>query len=148
MLDFSDATIRKVASAFVQELLHKPLEHEVDDDGNVVVIGDGINLGGDKEWAGSVSGLAKKVHSANGEFEEIILGVAEELARPCRERTADAMQWMHTLAVTSLVLENAKPFHLLQGRAIELAELLKSLLLPGVINLFSVFYFLFLLKLL
>jgi condensin complex subunit 3 len=144
MLDFSDATIRKVASAFVQELLHKPLEHEVDDDGNMVVIGDGISLGGDKEWAGSVSGLANKVHAANGEFEEIILGVVEELARPCRERTADAMQWMHTLAVTSLFLENAKPFHLLQGQAIEPAELLKSLLLPGVMNLLSVLFFFYL----
>ncbi|KAK9991516.1 hypothetical protein SO802_026501 [Lithocarpus litseifolius] len=33
----------KVASTLVQELLHKPPEHEVADDGNMVVIGDGIN---------------------------------------------------------------------------------------------------------
>ncbi|KAA8547692.1 hypothetical protein F0562_004121 [Nyssa sinensis] len=65
MLDFSDATNRKVASAFVQELLHRPLEHEVDDDGNQVVIGDGINLGGDQDWAYAVSGLARKVHAAS-----------------------------------------------------------------------------------
>lgn len=131
MLDFSDATNRKVASAFVQELLHKPLDHEVDDDGNMVVIGDGINLGGDREWADAVSGLAKKVHAANGEFEQIVLGVVEELARSCRERTADFMQWMHSLAVTGLLLENSKSFRWLQGQAIEPFELLQSLLLPG-----------------
>ena len=136
MLDFSDATNRKVASTLVQELLHKPPEHEVDDDGNMVVIGDGINLGGDREWADAVSGLAKKVHAANGEFEQILLGVVEELAQPCRERTADFMQWMHSFAVTGLLLENAKSFRLLQGQAIEPFELLQSLLLPGVMSLY------------
>ncbi|KAK6256137.1 Nuclear condensin complex subunit 3 [Theobroma cacao] len=122
MLDFSDATIRKVASSFVQDLLHRPLEHEVDDEGNKVVIGDGINLGGGRDWAIAVARLARRVHSATGELEEVILGVVEELARPCRERTADFMQWMHSLAVTGLLLENAKSFHF---------ELLHSLLLPG-----------------
>ncbi|XP_048230937.1 condensin complex subunit 3 isoform X2 [Ricinus communis] len=131
MLDFSDSTSRKVASLFVQELLHKPLDHEVDDEGNRVVIGDGINIGGDKEWADAVSSLAKKVHAVTGEFEEIVLGIIEELARPCRERIADFMQWMHCLAVTGLLLENAKAMHWLQGKAIEPAELLQSLLLPG-----------------
>ena len=128
MLDFSDATIRKVASSFVQELLHRPLEHEVDDEGNKVVIGDGINLGGDRDWAIAVARLARKVHSATSEFEEVILGVVKELARPCRERTADFLQWMHSLAVTGLLLENAKSFHW----AVEPTELLQSLLLPGV----------------
>lgn len=135
MLDFSDATNRKVAGTFVQELLHKPLEHELDDDGNIVVIGDGINLGGDREWADSVSGLAKKVHAVDGEFEAVVLGVVEELARPCRERTADVMQWIHSLAVTGLLLENAKSFRWLRGQSIEPAELLRSLLLPGVMHL-------------
>lgn len=46
MLDFSDTTNRKVAGVFIKELLQMPLEHELDDDGNKVVIGDGINLGG------------------------------------------------------------------------------------------------------
>ncbi|XP_010271343.1 PREDICTED: condensin complex subunit 3 [Nelumbo nucifera] len=131
MLDFSDATNRKVASSFVQELLHRPIEHEVDDDGNKVIIGDGINLGGDREWAFAVSELARKVHASVGEFEEVVLGVVEELARPCRERTADFMQWMHCLAITSLLLENIKSFHWVQGKAIEPAELLHSVLLPG-----------------
>lgn len=132
MLDYSDSTSRKVASSFVQELLHKPLEHEVDDEGNQVVIGDGVNLGGDKEWADAVSSLARKVHAATGEFEEVVVQVIEELAQPCRERTADFMQWMHCLAVTGLLLENSKSLQGLQGRAIEPSELLQSLLLPGV----------------
>ncbi|XWS30638.1 hypothetical protein CRYUN_Cryun23aG0002700 [Craigia yunnanensis] len=127
MLDFSDATIRKAASSFVQNLLHRSLEHEVDDEGNKVVIGDGINLGGDRDWAIAVARLARKVHCATSEFEEVILGVVEELARPCSERTADFLQWMHSLAVTGLLLENAKSFHW----AVEPTELLQSLLLPG-----------------
>ncbi|KAK0596897.1 hypothetical protein LWI29_019973 [Acer saccharum] len=131
MLDFSDTSIRKVASEFVQDLLHRPLEYEVDEEGNKVVIGDGINLGGDKDWADAVSRLARKVHAATGEFEEVILEVVKELARPCRERTADFMQWMHSLSVAGLLLENAKSFHLIQGKAIESAEFLQSLLIPG-----------------
>lgn len=132
MLDFSDSTNRRVASSFVQELLHRPLEYEVDENGNKVVIGDGINVGGDKDWADAVSQLAKKVHSASGEFEEVVLGVLQGLVLPCRERTADFMQWMHCLAVTGLLLENAKSFRWMQGKSIEPSELLQSLLLPGV----------------
>ena len=57
MLDFSDSTNRKVAREFVLELLHRPFDHEVDDVGNVVVLGDGI--GGDRDWADAVSRLAR-----------------------------------------------------------------------------------------
>lgn len=132
MLDFSDATIRKIAGSFVKDLLYKPLAYEEDDDGEKVVIGDGINLGGEKGWADAVSGLARKVHAASGEFEEVILEVVKELAQPCRERTANFMQWMHSLAVSGLLLENAKSYHLLQRKAAESSEILQSLLLPGV----------------
>ena len=132
MLDFSDAANRKVAGAFLQEVLHMLPDHEVDDDGNLVVLGDGINLGGDRDWAIAVSGLVKKVHAAAGEFEEIVLEVVEELARPCRERTANCMQWMHCLAVTSLLLENAKSLNFINGKDRGLAQLLESILLPGV----------------
>ena len=132
MLDFSDATNRKVASGFVQELLRKPIEYEVDEDGNKVVMGDGVNLGGDREWADAVSGLAGKVHVAVGEFEEVLLGVVEELAQPCRERIIDFLHWMHCLSMTGLILENAKSFRWMQGKSIEPDELLQSLLLPGV----------------
>lgn len=135
MLDFSDTTNRKVTSEFLVELLHKPFDHEVDDDGNMVVLGDGINLGGDGDWAEAVSGLARKVYAASGEFEEVILRVIEELAQPCRERTANFMQWMHCLAVIGLLLENARSLSSIQGKAIEPTELLQSLLLPAVINL-------------
>ncbi|CAH2079627.1 unnamed protein product [Thlaspi arvense] len=131
MLDFSDAMLHKTASSFVQELLHRPFEQELDEDGNSIVIGDGINLGGDKDWADAVSKLAKKVHAAPGEYEEVILVVVEELARPCRERTADFLQWMHMLSLTSLLLENGKSLHSLQGKAIEPEEILHALLLPG-----------------
>jgi condensin complex subunit 3 len=131
MLDFSDAMLHKTVSSFVQELLRRPFEQELDEDGNSIVIGDGINLGGDKDWAEAVSKLAKKVHAAPGEYEEVILVVVEEVARPCRERTADFLQWMHMLSLTSLLLENGKSLHSLQGKAIEPEEILHALLLPG-----------------
>ncbi|KAI4307664.1 hypothetical protein L6164_030829 [Bauhinia variegata] len=131
MFDFSDATNRKVASAFLQELMRKPLEHEVDNDGNVVVIGDGLNFGGDNDWAEAVARLAKKVHAVPGEFEDVVLTVIEELAQPCRERTADYVQWMHSLSLSGLLLKSAKSVQCLQGKAIEPDELLQSLLLPG-----------------
>ncbi|XP_050364582.1 uncharacterized protein LOC126783205 [Argentina anserina] len=131
MLDFSDTSNRKVASAFVLELLHKPFDHEVDEYGNMVVIGDGINIGGDREWADAVYGLASKVHAASGEFEDIVLKVVEELIVPCRERTANFMQWMQCLAVFGLCLEKARSFHSIKGRAIEPSELLQALLLPA-----------------
>ncbi|KAL0463328.1 UNVERIFIED_CONTAM: Condensin complex subunit [Sesamum latifolium] len=131
MLDFSDASKRKVASEFVQNLLHMAIDHELDDNGNEVFIGDGLNLGGERDWAAAVAELAKKVHAAIGEFEEVVLAVVEELARPCRERTADCKQWLHCLAVIALLLENTTSFRHMQGRAIDPAEILHSILLPG-----------------
>ncbi|XP_027178343.1 condensin complex subunit 3 isoform X1 [Coffea eugenioides] len=131
MFDFSDATNRKVAGELVQELLHKPLDHEKDENDNDIVIGDGINLGGDKDWASAVSKFVRQVHAALGEFEEVVLTVVAELVQPCRERTADYKEWLHCLAVTGLLLESARSYHLLQGKAIEPAEILHSLLLPG-----------------
>ncbi|KAF3786860.1 Condensin complex subunit 3 [Nymphaea thermarum] len=122
----------RVAAEFVQELLHAPLEHEIDEeDGNKVVLGDGINLGGDRDWAKAVAELAKYVHASPGEFEEVVTSVIEELARPCRQRDADFLQWMHCLAVTGLLLENARSLLSLQGKAINPSELLQTLLLPA-----------------
>ncbi|KAF1894935.1 hypothetical protein Lal_00022429 [Lupinus albus] len=131
MFDFSDATNRKAASAFLHELMCTPPEHEVDNEGNVVIIGDGLSFGCDNDWAEAVARLARKVHATPGGFEEIILAIIEELAQPCRERTADFVQWIHTLSLTGLLLKNAKSLRLLQGKAIEPDELLQSLLLPG-----------------
>ncbi|CAN4126860.1 unnamed protein product [Withania somnifera] len=101
MLDFSDVTNRR--------------------HGNEVIIGDGINLGGDKDWAAAVAELTRKVHSAPGEFVEVVLQVVEELARSCRERTADFMQWLHSIEPTevlhSVLLPGAKHVHLDVQRA-------------------------------
>lgn len=135
MLDFSDSTSRKTAGAFLRELLYRPLEHEVDEDGNQYILGDGIHVGGDRDWALAVSELAKKVHASAGEFEEVVIGVVEELAQPCRDRTADFRQWMHCLAVTGLLLENVKSYRCLQRGAIGPSELLHCLLVPGANNL-------------
>lgn len=134
MFDFSDATNRKTASAFLQELMRKPPEHEIDNEGNVVVIGDGLSFGGDNDWAEAVARLARKVHGASGEFEEAVLAIVEELAQPCRERTADYVQWMHSLSLSGLLLKNAVSLRFLQGKAIGADDLLQSLLLPGVTN--------------
>ncbi|WJX31033.1 hypothetical protein P8452_19512 [Trifolium repens] len=131
MFDFSDTSYRKAASMFLQGLMSKPPEHEVDNEGNVVVIGDGLSFGGDTEWAEAIAKLARKVHAAPGEFEEVVLAIVEKLAQPCRERTADYVQWIHTLSLIGLLLKNAVSMRFLQGKAIEPDELLQSLLLPG-----------------
>nr|GMD78227.1 condensin complex subunit 3 [Ipomoea batatas] len=41
MLDFSNASNRRVAGEFLQELLHKPLDYELNEHENKVVIGVG-----------------------------------------------------------------------------------------------------------
>nr|KYP75960.1 Condensin complex subunit 3 [Cajanus cajan] len=131
MFDFSDVSNRKAAGAFLHELMCKPPEHEDDNEGNIVVLGDGLSFGGDNEWAEAVASLARKVHATAGEFEEVVLAIIEELAQPCRERTANYVQWMHSLSLTGLFLKNTKSLRFLQGKAIEPDELLQSLLLPG-----------------
>ncbi|XP_047164694.1 condensin complex subunit 3 [Vigna umbellata] len=131
MFDFSDATNRKAAGAFLHELICKCPEHEEDDEGNIVVLGDGLSFGGDIDWAEAVASFARKVHAAAGEFEEVVLAIIEELAQPCKERTANHVQWMHSLSLTGLLLKNAKSLRILQGKAITPDELLQTLLLPG-----------------
>ncbi|QCD98460.1 condensin complex subunit 3 [Vigna unguiculata] len=131
MFDFSDATNRKAAGAFLHELMCKCPEHEEDDEGNIVVLGDGLSFGGDNDWAEAVASFASKVHAAAGEFEEVVLAIIEELAQPCKERTANHVQWMHSLSLTGLLLKNAKSLRILQGKAITPDELLQTLLLPG-----------------
>ncbi|KAL8038290.1 hypothetical protein ABFX02_11G096700 [Erythranthe guttata] len=131
MLDFSDTSNRKVAGEFVQDLLHIALDHELDYNGNEVFIGDCFNLGGEKHWANAVAELTKKVHTAKGEFEEVVLTVVEEVARSCRERTADCKQWLHCLALVALLFENTSSFRHMEGKPIDPNEILHSLLLPG-----------------
>ncbi|KAK7379230.1 hypothetical protein VNO80_04685 [Phaseolus coccineus] len=131
MFDFSDTTNRKAAGAFLHELICKCPEHEDDDEGNIVVLGDGLSFGGDNDWAEAVDSFAKKVHAAAGEFEEVVLEIIEKLAQPCKERTANHVQWMHSLSLTGLLLKSAKSLRKLQGKAITPDELLQTLLLPG-----------------
>jgi condensin complex subunit 3 len=50
MLNFSDSMNRKVAGSFLYELLIRPLEHEVDEDGNQIAIGDNV-----RPWVGESS---------------------------------------------------------------------------------------------
>jgi condensin complex subunit 3 len=132
MLDFSDSTNRKTASAFLRELLLVPPECEKDEIGNEIPVGDGLSLGGDREWARAMSELAKKVHASTGEFEEVLTAIVEEQARPCRERTANFTEWVHCLSLIGFLLENINGLWILRGKAIGASELLSSLLLPAV----------------
>ncbi|KAF3331541.1 condensin complex subunit 3 [Carex littledalei] len=131
MLDFSDSTNRKTASAFLRELLLVPPECEADEFGIEISVGDGLSLGGDREWARAMSELAKKVHASTGEFEEVLTHIIEEQVRPCRERTANFTEWMHCLSLVGFLLENIDGLWILRGKAIGATELLNSLLLPA-----------------
>ncbi|KAJ4754088.1 Condensin complex subunit 3 [Rhynchospora pubera] len=131
LLDFSDSNNRKTASAFLRDLLLVPPESETDELGNEISVGDGLTLGGDREWARAMSELAKKVHASTGEFEVVLTGVIEDRARPCRERTASFTEWMHCLSLIGFLLENIDGLWMLRGKAIGASELLNSLLLPA-----------------
>lgn len=109
-----------------------PPECEKDEFGNEISVGDGLSLGGDREWARAMSELAKKVHASTGEFEEVLTGIVEEQAKPCRERTANFTEWMHCLSLIGFLLENIDGLWILRGKAIGGSELLNSLLLPAV----------------
>lgn len=109
-----------------------PPECETDEFGIEISVGDGLSLGGDREWARAMSELAKKVHASTGEFEEVLTGIVEERVHPCRERTANFTEWMHCLSLVGFLLENIDGLRLLRGKAIGATELLNSLLLPAV----------------
>lgn len=127
-LDFSDATNRKVAGTFLQDIMCLPAGHFEDDE---VLLGDGLSLGGDKYWSKAVAELAWKVHGAPQEFVKMISEVVAELGRPCREGGASIMQWVTCLAATGFMLENIESLNQLTGHAIEAHELLGGLLLPA-----------------
>ncbi|KAJ3699349.1 hypothetical protein LUZ61_003054 [Rhynchospora tenuis] len=131
LLDYSDSNNRKTATAFLRELLLVPPESETDELGNEISVGDGLTLGGDREWARAMSELAKKVHASTGEFEEVLTGIIEDRARPCGERTANFTEWMHCLSLIGFLLENIDGLWMLRGKAIGASELLNSLLLPA-----------------
>jgi condensin complex subunit 3 len=127
-LDFSDATSRKVAESFLQKIMHLPAGY-LDND---VVIGDGVSLAGDKQWATAVGELSWKVHGTVHGFVKMASDVVAELGRPCREGGARVMQWINCLAATGFLLENMESLHQLNGHPIEAQELLGGILLPAV----------------
>ncbi|KAJ7517851.1 hypothetical protein O6H91_21G042500 [Diphasiastrum complanatum] len=128
LLDFSDAVNRRAAANLIQELLfEKALEAEQ----NVEIFRDGLHLGAEKEWATAVAELAQKVHGAVGELVQVIAEIVRELARPCREGGANAMQWLQCLAVTGLLLENLQSVRRLSGCSIDAQEIMDGVLIPA-----------------
>ena len=124
-LDFSDATSRKVAESFLQNIMHLPAGY-LDND---LVIGDGVSLGGDKQWSTAVGELSWKVHGTVQGFVKMTSDVVAELGRPCREGGASII---NCLAATGFLLENMESLHQLNGHSIEAHELLGGILLPAV----------------
>jgi hypothetical protein len=73
-----------------------------------------------------------KVYSEQGEYEKVVAEAVSRLGQPCRDGGAEASQWLHCLAVTSLLLERLMSLHQLVGCAIGSQEILDALLLPAV----------------
>ncbi|KAH7286349.1 hypothetical protein KP509_32G002700 [Ceratopteris richardii] len=128
-MDFSDAANRKTAGTFLHELMCFPEGHLEEE--NDVIIGDGLSLGGEKQWATAVAELAWKVHETPREFAMMVSNVVADLSKPCREGGASVMQWINSLAAAGFLLENIESLQLLTGCAIEGHELLGGLLLPA-----------------
>ncbi len=134
LLDFSDSTNHKAAGTLVHSLLQEEssergIASETDPD---VVIGDALSLGRDKEWADAVARLAVQVHAEQGEYEKVMTDAIVVLGQPCREGGAQVSQWLHCLAVTSLLLEHLKSIQWLSGCAIGAQEIVDALLLVAV----------------
>ncbi|CAK9882254.1 unnamed protein product [Sphagnum jensenii] len=131
LLDFSDSANHKAAGTLVHSLLQEEssergIASETDPD---VVIGDALSLGRDKEWADAVARLAVQVHAEQGEYEKVTTDAIVVLGQPCREGGAQVSQWLHCLAVTSLLLEHLKSIQWLSGCAIGAQEIVDALLL-------------------
>ena len=62
----------------------------------------------------------------------MVAEAVSRLGQPCRDGGAEASQWLHCLAVTSLLLERLMSLHQLVGCAIGSQEILDALLLPAV----------------
>lgn len=86
------------------------------------------------DWAAAVAEFAVKVYSEQGEYEKVVAEAVSRLGQPCRDGGAEASQWLHCLAVTSLLLERLMSLHQLVGCAIGSQEILDALLLPAVSN--------------
>jgi condensin complex subunit 3 len=137
LMDFTDSTSRKDAGRLLQILLREtaPSEEQRENDSEDLSsewVGDGLSLGGEESWANAVAQFARHVHASSGEFEGVLASAIADVARPCREGWADVRQWLHSLAVTGLFLENITSLDVLAGQAIEPEEIIHSLLLPAV----------------
>ncbi|KAG0609362.1 hypothetical protein M758_8G178700 [Ceratodon purpureus] len=135
VLDFTDSTNRKVAGTLVKTLLLAEVPESQQDVALDIdpeaFVGDGLSLGGDQDWAAAVAELAVKVYSEQGEYEKILADAISRLGQPCRDGGAEASQWLHCLAVTSLLLERIMSLRQLVGCAIGGQEILDALLLPA-----------------
>lgn len=89
-------------------------------------------LSGNTEWAAAVSEFAGKVYSEQGEYEKVLAEAISRLGQPCRDGGAEPSQWLHCLAVTSLLLEKIMSLRQLAGCAIESQEIVDALLIPAV----------------
>lgn len=92
-------------------------------------------LSANTDWAAAVAELAGKVYSEQGEYEKVLADAISRLGQPCRDGGAEASQWLHCLAVTSLLLERIMSLRQLAGCAIESQEIVDALLLPAVSTL-------------
>lgn len=91
-----------------------------------------MKTGRHTDWAAAVAEFAVKVYSEQGEFEKVVAEAVSRLGQPCRDGGAEASQWLHCLAVTSLLLERLMSLHQLVGCEIGSQEILDALLLPAV----------------
>lgn len=73
-----------------------------------------------------------KVYSELGEYEKVLADAISRLGQPCRDGGAEASQWLHCLAVSSLLLERIMSLRKLAGCVIGGQEIVDALLLPAV----------------
>lgn len=92
---------------------------------------------GNTEWAAAVAELAVKVYSEQGEYAKVLADAILRLGQPCRDGGAEASQWLHCLAVTSLLLERIKSLRQLAGCAIGSQEIVDALLVPAVSGVYQ-----------
>jgi hypothetical protein len=67
------------------------------------------------DWATAVAELVGKVYSEQREYEKVLANAISRLGQPCRDGGAKASQWLHCLAVTSLLLERIMSLRKLIG---------------------------------
>ncbi|XP_024527782.1 condensin complex subunit 3 isoform X2 [Selaginella moellendorffii] len=127
VLDFSDMASRKCAAASINNFLYQ----WTSPDRGPEMTGDGIYLGGGKEWSDAFVQLAKKVHATPDAFEEAMAQAALDLGKVCREGGAGALQWLQCLATTGILLENLRSIRQFPAHVMETQEMVDGLLIPA-----------------